>query len=210
MQVIDLTHVIRPGMPVFPGTPQVRITLANTLAEHGFEERFVSMTTHTGTHMDNPSHILEGRSGLDRVAPNRFLGPGCRVDVRGKTAIGTEDLEPLKSLLQQVDFLLLRTGWEEKWGDPTYFSGFPCLTEEAARLLTRFQLKGVGVDAISVDRMEDEHLPVHHILLEHNILIIENLTNVRQLPAQGFTFLALPLKIEGSDGSPVRALGIVE
>ncbi len=210
MQVIDLTHVIRPGMPVFPGTPQVRIAPANTLAEHGFEERFVSMTTHTGTHMDNPAHILEGRSGLDRVAADRFLGPGCCVDVRGKTAIGTEDLEPLEALLERVDFLLLQTGWEKKWGDPAYFSGFPCLTEEAARLLTRFRLKGVGVDAISLDRMEDEHLPVHHILLEHDILIVENLTNVRQLPAHGFTFLALPLMIEDSDGSPVRALGIVE
>jgi kynurenine formamidase len=209
MRVIDLTHVLHSGMPVFPGTPRVRIHPANTIEEHGFEERLVSMSTHTGTHMDNPSHVLKGRDGLDTVPPDRFMGPACLLDVGGQTSIAKEDLVPLQASLERADFLILRTGWQDKWATAAYFSGFPVLTREAARYLVRFGLKGVGVDAISMDRMEDEELPVHHTLLGHNILIIENLTNVGELPREGFCFIALPLRILHGDGSPVRALAIV-
>ena len=164
------------------------------------------MSSHTGTHMDNPSHILQGRPGLDTVPPERFMGPGCLLDVRGKTEITRDELCFWEPVLDGADFVLLRTGWEEKWGDPSYFSGFPALTETAARYLTRFNLKGIGVDAISIDRMEDEDLPVHHMLLAKDILIVENLANLEALPQAGFTFMALPLKIKDGDGSPVRAL----
>ncbi|GAU09099.1 cyclase family protein [Desulfoplanes formicivorans] len=209
MHVIDLTHEIHSGMPVFPGTPPVRIHTANTLDEHGFEERLVSMSTHTGTHMDNPSHVLRGQGGLDTVSPERFMGPACLLDARGKTEITENDLVPLEASLERADFLILRTGWQEKWGTPAYFSGFPVLTRKAARYLAGFGLKGVGVDAISMDRMEDEELPIHRILLGHNILIIENLTNVGELPREGFYFTALPLRIRHGDGSPVRALAVI-
>ncbi|WP_462325221.1 cyclase family protein [Desulfoplanes sp.] len=209
MHVIDLTRVLHSNIPVFPGTPPVRITTANTVAEHGFEERLLSMSSHTGTHMDNPSHILAGRPGLDTVPPDRFIGPGCLLDVRGKTEITREELCLWEPVLEGADFVLLWTGWEEKWGEPTYFSGFPALTEKAARYLTRFNLKGIGVDAISIDRMEDGDLPVHHVLLGQNVLIVENLTTMGRLPQAGFTFMALPLKIKDGDGSPVRALAVI-
>jgi kynurenine formamidase len=209
MSVIDLTHTIHPDIPVFPGTEPPRIEQANTIAEHGFAERRLTMFTHTGTHMDAPAHILPGRPSLDMPAPDQFMGKACVIDIREKTEVGEKDLAPFRDRIKCCEYVLLRTGWEEKWGTPAYFSGFPTLNISGAVFLTGFGLKGIGVDAISVDPMEDEALSVHRVLLERDILIVENLTNLGRLPETGFTFTALPLKIRDADGSPVRAVAVI-
>jgi kynurenine formamidase len=209
MPVIDLTHTIHPEIPVFPGTEPPRIEQANTIAEHGFAERRLTMFTHTGTHMDAPAHILQGRPSLDGLEPDRFMGKGCVIDIRKMGSAGEKDLAPFRDLIRSCAYVLLRTGWEEHWGKPDYFSDFPTLNMSGARFLAEFDLKGVGVDAISVDPMEDQALSVHRILLEKDMLIVENLCNLKKLPDFGFTFTALPLKIRDADGSPVRAVAVI-
>ena len=208
MPVIDLTHTIHPDIPVFPGTEPPRIEQANTIAEHGFAERRLTMFTHTGTHMDAPAHIMQDGPSLDMLEPGRFMGAGCVIDVRGKREVGREDLVPFRNRIETCDFVLLRTGWEQKWGADTYFSDFPTLNLSGAEFLAGFDLKGIGVDAISVDPVEAEDLPVHHVLLGRNMVIVENLLSLGELPKGGFTFMALPLKIRDADGSPVRALAV--
>lgn len=208
MKTYDLSHTITPGMPVYPGTEPPVFGAACTIDAHGFEEKQLTLFSHTGTHMDAPSHILMDGKPLDRFAADRFVGSGIVVDVSraAEGSVRTADLAGYESILPRIDFLLLYTGWSPKWGTEAYFQGYPVLTVGAARFLKTFNLSGIGVDAISVDPPRTETFPVHRILLRAGILIIENLTNLLPLVDMEFTFICPPLKIENADGSPVRAL----
>jgi arylformamidase len=105
---------------------------------------------------------------------------------------------------------LIATGWDKYWGKTEYFQGFPVLDAEAAEWLVSFPLKGIGFDTISADRVDSPDYPVHTILLSNDLIIIENLRNLKMLPARFFTFSGMPLNIEDADGSPVRAVAMVD
>lgn len=210
IRIIDLSHPIAPGMPVYPGTEPPKIEPATSIKEHGFEERLLTLFSHTGTHMDAPCHILPGAPTLSDLAPGRFVGPGRVIDVRGMDRVGAEHIEPHLAALRGCAFAILRTGWERLWGEVEYFEGFPVLTPEAAALLAGLGLSGVGVDAISVDAVGDDAYPVHKTLFGAGMVVVENLRNLDELTGTPFTFCALPLPIAGGDGSPVRAVGLVE
>lgn len=123
--------------------------------------------------------------------------------------IDIADLRPPEDLMGKSDFVLLHTGWSEFWNKGGYFEGYPVLSREAATWISGFRLKGLGIDMISIDREGTSDFPIHRILLEQNILIIENLTNLKGLPQVGFSFACLPLKFENADGSPVRAIAVI-
>lgn len=206
MTVLDLTHPLHAGVTVYPGTPAPRFEACNTIERDGFAELEVRMSTHTGTHMDAPCHVIPGARSLDRFPAERFVGPGVVLDVAGLDRVGLDRLQAEESRIAQAEFVLLRTGWDRRWTSPDYFTGFPTLTEEAAGWLAARPIKAVCVDAISVDPVDAELLPVHHALLGRDILIVENLTGLERLPGGPFEFWCAPLRIEGADGSPVRAL----
>lgn len=208
MTVIDLTHPVAPGMPVYPGTAPPSVERANTLERDGFLEHRIGMHTHTGTHMDAPAHVLPGGATLDSYPAERFMGPAFMIEaLDGPPGIAT--LRAHEDEIRRSDFLIMRTGWGEKWGSVAYFSGFPVLDVDAADWLRGMNLKGFGVDAISVDRIEDKTLPVHRALLGSGILIVENLANLRALTAPRFTLVCLPLGLAYADGAPARAVAIV-
>ncbi len=210
MRVIDLSHEIHPEIPVYPGTEPPALLAANTIEEDGFAETKISMFSHTATHMDAPSHILQGGRSLDQFDAGHFWGCATILDVSciSKELIGAEDLAPFERKLQEVDFAVLKTGWFRYWGQERYFQGFPSLAPEAARWLGGFQLKGVAIDAISIDPLDSESLPAHHALLSKNIVIIENLANLDAVSWEYFQFCCLPIKFKDADGSPVRAVAI--
>jgi arylformamidase len=208
-RVVDLSQTIAPGMPVFPGAEPPRFEQGAAIASHGFAELRVSMFTHTGTHMDAPCHVLEGAPSLDQLPPERFMGRACMLDVRGLERVTRGHLEAHATLLESCDFLLLRTGMEQHWGAPEYFGAFPCLDPEAAVWLAGLGLSGVALDAISVDPLDAAGLDVHRMLLGAGMVIVENCRNLARLPEQGFVFCAMPLPIQGADGSPVRAVAFV-
>ena len=210
MALIDLTHPLTNGMPVFPGTPPLTLDTLSTLGTHGYNEIQLHMTTHTGTHIDCGKHMLPDSFDTCSSSPESFYGAGWVIDCRN-----TGDLIPmslfrnLEEASGKIDFVLLHTGWSKYWGDPEYFSKFPVLSPDAADYLLNLTLKGVGVDAPSFDPVESEDFPVHKKLLSHGLVLVENLTGLEQIPARGFIFSCLPLKIVEGDGSPVRAVGIV-
>jgi kynurenine formamidase len=212
MRIVDLTHPIREDMPVYPGTASPRLERANTLERDGFRETLLTMVSHTGTHMDAPAHMRRDGATLDRLAADRFVGPAVLWDVSepGRRRIEASELEAIGDRLPLGGFLILRTGWSRHWGKREYFEGFPCLTEEAARWLGRFGLKGVGVDAISVDPVESTTFDVHGVLFERGEVILENLTHLEALPGEPFLLAALPLRFVDADGSPVRAVAILD
>jgi arylformamidase len=207
-KIIDLTHLINEDITVYPDTFQPKFEVQNTIEKDGFSELKMAMCTHTGTHIDAPSHMIMNSKSLDLFPLNKFIGKSIVVPCQGKQEIDLKYLQTFEEKIKRVQFIIFFTGWQEKW-NTSYFDDFPTLTKEAAEWLTQFNLDGVCFDAISVDKVTEKNQTNHHILLSKEILIIENLTNVDQLPENIFSFHCIPLKIEHADGSPVRAFAIV-
>jgi len=210
MIAIDLSHELAPGMPYVPGTEPPVFSRPFTLASHGFTEQKITLLTHSGTHMDAPAHILEAGPTLEQLGLPHFIGRAAVLDLTclaGKI-IALDDMLPFRQRLDGKDFVLLRTGWSEQWGNAAYFRDYPVLAEPAAQWLAGFQFKGIGVDAISFDAHDSTALPIHHVFLERNIVLIENLASLEKIPADEFLFCALPLKITETDGAPVRAIAL--
>lgn len=210
MKAIDLSHPIHPRIPVYPGTEPPVFVPASTIERDGLAEMRISIHTHTATHMDAPSHVLKSGKSLDAFDAGRFWGRALVVDVSGLSTaeITVGCLAAYGSELERTDFALIRTGWSRHWGRDHYFRGFPPLAVESAEWLARFKLKGVGVDAISIDPVESVSLPAHRVLLGKDIVIIENLARLDAVGSEAFHFFCFPLKIRGADGSPVRAVAI--
>lgn len=205
--IIDLSHPLNAQTPVYPGTPPPSFEQISKITDDGYAERSINMTTHTGTHIDAPSHILEGAKSLDQFDLEQYIGPSMVIDCRGLSEIDLRFLQAHQQLIESVEFVLLYTGWQDRWLTDGYFADFPTLTAEATQWLTAFKLKAIGLDTISVDKMDDESLVNHHILLKQDILIIENLTNLDKLISKDFVFHGVPLSIEDADASPLRAYG---
>ena len=214
-KVIDLTQLLNEEMPVYPGTPAPILEISNIVEKDGFTERRLNMVSHTGTHIDAPCHILQNAKSLTSFPPDKFIGPAMVIPCKGMKEIGLEFIQTFETQISKVDFIIFYTGWQDKWNTRSYFEDCPVPTREAAIWLTKFKLKGLGVDAFSLDKIvpativTEENLPNHYIFLGKEILLIENLTNIDQLPEANFSFQCFPLKIENADGSPVRAIAII-
>ncbi len=209
MNVIDLTHTIKEDMPVFPGSESPILEITSVVERDGFAERKITLYSHTGTHMDAPMHMIPGGLGLDEFSGDKFFGPGVVVDAKNEIKIGLEILYKYVDEIEKSDFILINTGWDRYWGEDRYYRGFPCLTEEAAKWLAQKDIKGVGIDAISVDPMDSEEFYIHKIFLEKDIVIVENLKLLETLLGKEFHLSCMPLKLERSDGSPIRAVAVL-
>ena len=205
---VDLTHGITSGMPVFPGDPMVEITTHLNYREDGCRVSRWVLGSHTGTHMDAPSHFIPGASSLDMYDVNRFFRRGVVVDVSHlapDAAIEPGHLEASLKIACPGDFLVLYTGWDRYWGHPLY-DRHPHLSLAGASLLVASGISLVGIDAPDIEKAPGGDYPVHHCLLHHDCLIVENLTNLRQISETVGLFTFLPLSVEAADGSPVRAI----
>lgn len=213
MNILDLTYVISPDMPVYPGTEGPTLSPANTYEKDGFKETLLSMYSHTGTHMDAPAHLFADRSTLDVLPASQFVGKATVIHCTGLGEGGKITMEHVRKnpLAEQADFLLFHTGWGQYWGKPEYFGDYPCVTNQVVDFLIQTGKKGVGLDTIGLDPIADGNLTLHRQLLSTNkTVIIENLCNLDKLPEGLFTFCALPLRYENADGSPIRAVAILE
>ena len=214
MKVIDLTQTISKTMPVYPGTEQPRLTVANTYEKDGFRETLLSFYSHTGTHMDAPFHIYADRTPLDALPAEQFVGKALVIDCRDVgegCIIGMEYVEKVQELADDADFLLFNTGWDVNWGKDKYFGEYPVVSMEICQYLLDTKKKGVGFDVIGIDPVADHNLTRHKMILsQRDIVIIENLTNLEQIGGGLFTFAALPLKYQDADGAPVRAVAMIE
>jgi len=206
-RIFDLTHEISNDMPVFPGDMSPLIKILFEHDKDGFQELELNLTTHTGTHIDCPLHLFKGSRSLPETDISDFFGRAAAIDCSGmKDYIPLNFVQQYHHETERADFLLFYTGYDMLWGSDQYFSDFPLLTDEAARYLTNFKLKGVGFDTISVDRIDSKELPLHNIFLQKNMLIIENLKGLKDVVGQRFYFSCFPLKVADGDGSPVRAV----
>lgn len=204
--LIDLTHTITPEVPVLPGDPPVVFSHAATLTGDGFRTTALSFSSHTGTHMDAPSHLLLTGSSLDQMPISQFSGRATVLDVSELGPVITEEfLQSRHDDILCADFILLYTGWESRWGTEGYLEdAFPVPDENAAKFLASCGLKGLGTDAASVDRLTGP-LSVHTALMKSGAVILEALCLKKVRGRKDFLFFAPPMKFQNADGAPVRA-----
>ena len=200
-QFIDLSMPLNSTTPAYPGDPKIEIKQIASLERHGWNDKRISMNTHCGTHVDAPAHFLEKGKTLDALSLHKFLGEGVLIDVRRKP-IDTACL-PKGNFKEKI--VLFYTGQSKK-SHENYYKCAKFVSEEVAHELVRRKVKAIGIDAFSPDT---EPYPIHKILFPANILIIENLVNLKALLGKKFSMHYFPLKITGGDGAPCRAVAII-
>lgn len=209
MTIVDLTHTIKETMPLWPGTPAVRLEPLSTIEENGSQETMLHCSTHSGTHVEAPAHLLAGGVSLDTLNPNQFAGQGIVLDCRNRKTISLAMLQSYAADLNRVEYVLFYTGSGRNWLSSAYYEEYPVLSEDAARYLASLQLKGVGIDAISFDEFTDGDLPIHKILMRSGKLLMENLRNLKNLIGKDFLLVAAPLKILNAEAAPARVFAVL-
>jgi kynurenine formamidase len=209
LNLIDLSHTIVPDMPQWPGDDQaLKIHRRSLHGPDGHMSSSLEFGCHAGTHLDAPLHFLAGEPGIDRLPLDRFMGPGLVIragDGDTARALGPEICRGVD--LTAVDFVLFDTGWDRHWGTGRYYREWSFLSPELAELLAGSGLKGVGLDTPSLDPFKGQ--AAHDICAPAGMINLENLANLSALPERGFTLLAMPLKLEGTEASPARVLAMV-
>ena len=174
--IIDLTHTITPEMPMYPGSAAPSIKPTGSLTRDGFRETQLTIASHTGTHMDAPSHMLPRGSTLEVLPASQFCGRAVVLDVSDlppRSVITADYLREQNGTIRSADFVLFYTGWERKWGTGAYYDDdFPVPDQEAAKYLVSCGLKGVGTDALSVDTLRDQQFLAHKTLLDGFLAIL--------------------------------------
>lgn len=235
-RLVDLSHAYDEQTIFWPtaeGFKLEKVSEGMTPQGYYYAANNFSTAEHGGTHLDAPVHFAEGRNTADRVPLEQLLGAGVVVDVSEKCArdadyqVAVEDFnawEREHGRLPGGSIILLRTGFDRRWPDRRSYMGtdergpeavaklhFPGLHPEAARWLAAERApKAVGLDTPSIDFGQSKLFESHRVLFERNIPAFENLANLDQLPAKGFFVVALPMKIKGGSGGPLRAVAIVK
>lgn len=213
MRVIDLTHAIRSGMMNYPGDPAIVLEEAMTHEKDYCHVDHLDFGSHTGTHIDAPYHFLPDGKRITDFPVSKFVGCGTAIDLRYKKA--GEAIEPadLELSLDQVlpgDFVVLQTGWYEKFGTEEYLD-HPYVSKAAAELLVQKGVSIVAVDFMNVDPTLWELWEAHPAFLGNDVLIVENINNSLELEAgKRYRFFFAPIKLQDSDGGPIRAVAMEE
>ena len=223
-RVVDLTRTLAQGVPIFPGGEPFRLT--NLIAiEAGHYANKMSLGEHVGTHVDAPSHFQAGGMDVDVLAPEALIGPLVVLDLREVAdpdlAISVDQVrahEAAHGPIPEGAFVAARTGWGERWGEPTAYvnlgadglTHFPGFSPEAARyLVDSRKIRGLGIDTLSVDPGAATTYPVHKIVMGAGKINVENLAGLDALPVTGATLVVAPLKIAHGSGAPARVFALV-
>ena len=198
MRIIDLTRPIEPGMPVYPGDPEVEFRSHADYPCDGFRVTALQLGTHAGTHLDAPAHFLPGGGTVDILPLEKLVGPAC--------VIGPDDPPRAFAPGERV---LLRTGWSRHWREEDYFTEFPGIDEELVRRLAEAPVALLGLETPTLHPNGEVDAALHRLLLQRGVVLVENLVNLDQLPDR-FTLAALPLPFRGLDGSPCRVVAYTE
>ncbi|MFT4036726.1 MAG: cyclase family protein [Thermomicrobiales bacterium] len=205
--ILDLTQPLDDHTPFFPG--DTRFNRQPLPDQHPWQVSTVAMSSHSGTHLDAPLHRIPGALAIDDLRLERLIGSGVVLDATGypdNTPIPATLLDNLTDTPTPGWFALIRTGWDRYWREERYFR-HPYLSPELAERLVAAGCGLVAIDALSVDSTADDGDAAHVALLGQNVLIAENLRGLDQLqPGQPYIVSVLPLRMSGSDGSPIRCI----
>ena len=205
MKFVDLSHPISNDMSTYPSDPDISIAREKEIDKHGSLLHCLTMGTHTGTHLDAPAHIISGGKTLDDVPLSSFTGKTVKVDLNSISDLG--------NFGEKVDGIIFDSSWYKKFNEPKIYFGSdrPEIPKQLVKKAIEMDIKYFGCDLPSVDVSGSKDKPTHNALLGSNIIIYESLTNLNQLPMlTPFEFYGFPLPFVGLDGSPVRAIGVIQ
>lgn len=214
---MDLSHTIEEDIPVFKTLPAPRVypyfTHEESRASYNdksmFEITRMEFQTSCGTYMDSPYHRYPNGKDISQISLEQTILEGVVLDVSGKGKKEPIELEHIPDEGVENKAVLFYTGWDSLWKKEGYHE-HPYLTRDAAEFLLNGGAKLVGIDTINIDNPQDVHRPVHTLLLEKNVLIVENLCNLGKLVGKNFEFFACPVKVKGAAAFPVRAFARVD
>jgi kynurenine formamidase len=232
---IDLSHPFDPTTIYWPTAKPFRLEVVSaqrTPAGFYYAANNFSAAEHGGTHVDAPIHFAEGKWTTDQIPVERLIGPAVVVDVSAAVTQGGADYlvavrdftdwETTHGAIPEGAIVLVRTGWATRWPDRARYLGttktgqpgvdelhFPGIDPAAARWLVTRGVHAVGIDTPSLDYGRSTTFETHVLLLGENIPGLENLASLDRLPATGAFVVALPMKIAGGSGGPLRAVGWV-
>ncbi len=207
MRTYDITLTITDGMVVWPGDPQVEISQIAAIAD-GEEANvsYMKLGVHTGTHVDAPKHFIDSGETVDRLDIDMLTGRAYVLHLPDDVDLITKEVVEASAIPPRTKRVLFRTRNSEHWRkEHTIFDeNYVGLDPEAAAYLIQRGVKLVGVDYLSVAPYEDSS-PTHLVLLEAGVVIVEGL-NLSEVSQGRYTMYCLPMKIDGSDGAPARAI----
>ena len=215
-QLIDLSHTIEHGLITYKGllAPVICDFLSREQSRQHyapgteFQIGNIEMVANTGTYLDSPFHRYEDGKDLSQL-PLTSLADLDGVVIRADSAHAIRDAA-FDGIDVQGKAVLIQTGWDAHWKTDRYFEGHPFVTKEAAQFLADQGAALVGIDSYNIDDTDDLSRPAHSILLGAGIPIVEHMCKLKQLPAAGFKFFAVPVKVRGFGTFPVRAFAIVD
>ena len=233
-RIVDLTHNYNEDTIYWPTSPTSfsldQLAFGETPGGWFYSANAISTPEHGGTHLDAPVHFSANGRAVHEIPLENLIAPAVLIDISEQASqnpnyrLSVEDVlmfEERHGRIAPGSIVLLRTDWSERWPDTASYLGddtpgdasqleFPSFGTESSRLLV--EQRGVvllGVDTASIDYGASPDFAVHRIAAARNVAGLENLTGLAQLPAVGFTILALPMKIEGGSGAPVRVIALI-
>jgi arylformamidase len=207
MRVHDVTVTIRPGMAIWPGDPAVERSLVAEIGPlSAANVSQLSLSVHTGTHVDSPVHFITGAPGVESLPADILVGPCSLREIHPRAQhIDAADLEALR-LPAGTQRLLVKTGNSSLWLRPSVFEpSFTAFTHDAARWIVEQGIRLIGIDYLSVEPSDNPEPVVHRTLLAAGVIPVEGLDLSKVSPGE-YLLACLPLKIESSDGAPSRAV----
>ena len=233
-QWIDLTHDFSSNTIYWPTAKPFKLEVVSaqqTPAGYYYAANNFSAAEHGGTHLDAPVHFAEGKWTTDQIPLERLIGPAVVVDVQSQADSSPDYRIDLAAMdrwegdngpVPEGVIVLFRTGWARRWPDRAAYLGtartgagaarelhFPGMDSAAARRLVERKVNAVGIDTPSIDHGQSTDFFAHRVLFQANIPAFENLTNLDRLPATGSFVVALPMKIKGGSGGPLRIVAVI-
>src|ERR1044072_8104020 len=234
-RVVDLSYAFDANTVYWPTAEQFKLETdfeGTTDKGYFYSAYRYSAAEHGGTHLDSPVHFAKGRYTVDQLPLEQLMGPAIVIDVTAQCATNPdylvsgadfENWEKRNGTIQPGTIVLLRTGFGKYYPDLKSYLGtdergaaavaklhFPGLDPAAARWLTEDRsIKAIGLDTASIDRGQYTMFESHRALFEKNIPAFENVANLEQLPVKGFSVIALPMKIKGGSGGPLRIIALL-
>ena len=232
--VVDLTYGFDEHTLYWPNSPSgfelKRLAFGKTPAGYFYAANAFCAPEHGGTHLDAPIHFSQGALSVDQIPPRQLIAPAAVIDVSAKAAADPDyrltvadvaDWEKRNGAIQPGTIVLLRTGWGTRYPDRKKYFGddtpgatdklhFPSFSEDAARyLVSNRRVGAIGVDTASIDYGQSKDFIVHQIANGANVPGLENIANLDRLPEHGAWLIAMPMKITGGSGAPVRLVALV-